>query len=133
MSAPPVRSRAVWEALRFGLAGAGNALVTAGLITVLVRVVEPWAAYAIAYALGLVTATYLVSRFVFRARLTGSRAVRFTTMYVVVFLLGLLALQVALTLGLPKHLSGAVTLVTAPLSFLGSKLIFPSNETAASG
>ena len=113
------------QALRFGVAGAGNALLTAGLTSGLATVIDPRAAYVVAYAIGLVTATWLVSRFVFKARLTGSRAVKFGALYVAVFLVGLLALQIALSLGLPRHLAGGVILVTAPLSFLGSRLIFP--------
>lgn len=119
---------AMWEALRFAVAGAGNAVLTAGLTSGLALVIDPRAAYVIAYAVGLVTATWLVSTFVFKARLTGSRAVKFATLYVSVFLVGLLALQVALSLGLPRGLSGGVILVTAPLSFIGSRFIFPSGE-----
>lgn len=125
----PTAPRELWEALRFAVAGAGNALFTAGLISMLARIIDPRVAYVIAYALALFTAAWLVSRFVFRARLTGVRALRFGVLYVSVFLVGLLALQIALSLGMSRNLSGGVILVTAPLSFLGSRLIFPSNET----
>ena len=100
------------------------------MISVLARIIDPRVAYVIAYTLALFTAAWLVSKFVFRARLTGVRAVKFGVLYVSVFLIGLLALQIALSVGLSRNLSGGVILVTAPLSFLGSRLIFPSDETS---
>ncbi len=114
------------EAIRFVAVGGANTLVTAVALSLLARVINPRIAYAVVYLVGIGVAMVLVSRVVFRTKLDVVRGAQFTVMYIAVFLTGLLALQIALSSGLPRHFSGAVVLVTAPLSFLGSRWIFAS-------
>ena len=103
--------------LRFLIAGGFNTLITGAALSLLALVIEPRAAYGI---LSLV----LSGRFVFQRRITWQRCLGYVVMYLVVFGIGLAALQLALRAGLPSGLSGLVALVTAPLTFLGGRLLF---------
>lgn len=117
------------EILRFAVAGGLNTIVTGVALSLLAGWLDPRLAYLLVYLGGITVASILVSRFVFRSPLTRSRALAFGLMYLIVFGVGLLTLQFALHQGLPRRLSGLVVLVTAPLSYLGSKRIFSSSST----
>jgi len=119
----PDRSNA-GAVLRFAVAGIGNTVLTGTLLTVLTRVVDPAVAYTIAFGTGIAMSTVLAGTFVFRQKLSAPRVIAYVTLYIVVYLAGLAALRAALALGLPPELSGAVILITAPLAFLGGRVIF---------
>ena len=110
--------------LRFLVAGGFNTVVTGAALSLLALVVEPRLAYGIVFVAGTALSPVLSGRFVFRRRITWQRALGYVVMYLVVFGAGLLVLQLALAAGLPAALSGLVALVTAPLSFLGGRLLF---------
>jgi putative flippase GtrA len=111
-------------AVRFGLAGAVNTLVTGALLSWLARVIDPSLAYALIFALGIALSTVLAGTFVFRTRLSRRHVVSYVALYVTVFLVGLVTLRTAIMLGMPHGASGLVVLVTAPLTFIGARLVF---------
>ena len=116
---------------RFLVAGGGNTLLTA-VVTSLVALVAPVGmAYSIGYAAGLALSVVTASRFVFRRRLTLSRAAGVCAVNLLAFLCGFVALTFAHRLGLPGGLSGLTVLVTAPVSFLGAAAVF--RDPAESG
>lgn len=111
------------SAWRFAVAGGANTLVTAALLTLLSLVIDPKVAYTIVFAAGIALSTYLADRFVYGVRM-GRRAVSaYIAMYLVVYLIGLAVIQWLGTRGLPDAASGLVVVVTAPLTFLGGRLI----------
>jgi len=53
--------------LRFLVVGGSNTVITLVLFALLARVMPPWLAYTVVFALGLAYATLLTGRFVFTA------------------------------------------------------------------
>lgn len=111
------------SAWRFAIAGGANTLVTGALLTLLSLVIDPKLAYTIVFAAGIAFSTYLADRFVYGVRM-GRRAMgAYVAMYVVVYLIGLAVIRWLGAAGLPDAASGLVVVVTAPLTFLGGRLI----------
>ncbi|WP_167762122.1 GtrA family protein [Blastococcus sp. CT_GayMR20] len=122
------RSDNLRQALRFLLVGGLNTAVTVVLLAVLARVIDPSLAYSIVYAAGLVFTTVMTNRYVFSADRSWSRMAAFVAWYLAVYGVGLAVVHAldsthrwsSLVLAL------ATVAVTAPLSFLGGRLIFAS-------
>jgi putative flippase GtrA len=114
------------QAGRFLLVGGLNTAVTVALLAVLARLIDPALAYSLVYAVGLVFTTVMTNRYVFSAERSWPRMAAFVAWYLAVYGIGLVVVQVldsgrqwssvALALG--------TVAVTAPLSFLGGRLIF---------
>lgn len=111
------------SAWRFVVAGGFNTLVTGVLLSLLARVIDPRVAYSIVFALGVVIAVVTAGGFVFGVRMTRRLVVLYVAMYLTVFLVGLGAVALAVRAGLPREYSGLVVLVTAPLTFVGGRLL----------
>jgi putative flippase GtrA len=111
------------SAWRFLLAGGANTLVTAGLLALLSLVIDPRLAYTIVFAGGVVLSTVLADRFVYGVRMNRAARVAYVTLYVLVYLIGLLAVHLWTTAGYPEAATSLVVVVTAPLTFLGGRLI----------
>ncbi|MFI2754631.1 GtrA family protein [Cellulomonas sp. P22] len=111
------------SAMRFGLAGGANTLVTGVLLSLLSLVIAPGLAYSIVFALGIVFSTFMAGRFVYRVRMARAQLVQYVALYIAVYVVGLGALAVAVDQGMSPAYSGLVVLVTAPLTFLGGLLI----------
>lgn len=122
------------SAWRFVVAGCANTLVTAVSMSLLSLVIDPRIAYTIGFALGLALAVTLAGGFVFGVRMTKRLSAAYVAMYLGAYLLGLLALSVARSMGMPDHWSGAVVLLTAPLTFIGGRILLvlrnPDRRTA---
>jgi putative flippase GtrA len=118
----------VRQALRFLLVGGLNTGVTVVLLAVLARLIDPALAYSIVYAAGLVFTTVMTSQYVFSADRSWSRMAAFVAWYLAVYGVGMAVVQVLDS----AHQWSSVVLalatvaVTAPLSFLGGRLIFAS-------
>lgn len=110
-------------AWRFALAGGVNTLVTGAALSVLALVVDPRLAYTLVFAAGVAFSTWMAHRFVYGVPLGRGGTVAYVALYVAVYLVGLGALSLAGSLGLPDAASGLVVLVTAPLTFLGGRLV----------
>jgi putative flippase GtrA len=114
--------------LRFIVLGASNTGITLVLFALLARVISPWLAYTVVFTLGLTYTTLLIGRFVFRTHNTLRRSGLFVSWYLAVFAVGLIAVQTLQAIGVhSSNLLAALTVaITAPLNFLGGRLIFQS-------
>jgi len=129
---PERRPRSVHSsAWRFLIAGGLNTLVTGILLSLLATVIDPRLAYTLVYAFGIAMSLTLAGGFVFGVRMTRRLAARYVAMYVVVYLIGLAVIWAAVRAGAPEEWSGAVGLVTAPLTFLGGRLVMTGGLRAA--
>ncbi len=117
------------SALRFVVAGGLNTLVTGIALSLLARVIDPRLAYTIVFALGIAISVALAGGFVFGVRMTTRLAVLYVAMYVTVYLIGLAAVSIAVHAGMPDSWSGLVVLVTAPLTFIGGRLLLVRRAT----
>lgn len=120
MSEPHSLAGSAW---RFLLAGGLNTLVTGALLSLLAVVLDPRLAYTIVFAAGIVLATVLADRFVYGVRMNRPAVAAYVGLYVAVYLVGLLVIHVARVAGAPPATSGLVVVVTAPLTFLGGRVI----------
>jgi len=111
------------SALRFIVAGGANTVVTGALLSLLTLVMDPQIAYTLVFAVGIVISTVLADRFVYGIRLGTKGIVSYVALYVVVYLVGLLAVHLWTASGRPALASGLVVVITAPLTFLGGRLI----------
>lgn len=125
--------RLAGTALRFLIAGGLNTLVTGALLSVLATLIHPFLAYTIVFAAGIVLSTYLAGAFVFRVKMSRKHVIAYVLLYVAVYLVGLGAVALAVRMGLDEAYTGLVVLVTAPLTFLGGRLLLhpPADETPA--
>jgi putative flippase GtrA len=122
------------QSWRFLLVGGANTAVTAALMAVLSMVIDPRVAYTVVYVAGLAFTTVMTSRYVFSAGGSWTRMSAFVAWYLAVYAVGLGVVRVldgghdwpAVPLAL------ATVAVTAPLSFVGGRLIFGSVSRSAS-
>jgi len=120
----PDRPRSlVSSAWRFAMVGGLNTVVTGVLLTVLAQVIDPRLAYTIVFAAGVAFSVAMAGGFVFGVRMTRRLAISYTALYVGVYVVGLVVVAVAVAAGMPEAWSGLVVLVTAPLTFLGGRVL----------
>jgi putative flippase GtrA len=112
--------------LRFLALGGTNTAITTVLFALLARVIAPWLAYTVVFALGLAYTTVYTGRFVFGAVSTRRSSVLFIGLYLTVFVIGLGIVQSLQALGVDSRdvLALSTVVVTAPLTFLGGRWIF---------
>ena len=112
-------------ALRPAVAGS-NTAVTFALLACLSHVLDPRLAYTLVFAAGLIFTSLLTSRFVFSNSVSRAGSVVFVLWYIGVYLVGLLVVHLIDGSGDRSGLVLAfvTVLVTAPLGFLGGRIIF---------
>jgi putative flippase GtrA len=117
--------RAVGEVLRFLLVGGANTVLTYLLLLGLTYVVDPRLAYTVAFVAGVVANVLLTGRLVFGSRPTARRRALYAGWLGVVYLVGLATVQLALVAGVRAEpvLAALPLLMTAPLNFLGGRLL----------
>lgn len=121
---PPEGPRSVRSsAWRFVVAGGVNTLATGIALSLLARVIDPPLAYTLVFLAGIGISVALAGGFVFGVPMTSRLATRYVAMYLVVYLVGLAAVTVAVWAGMPREWSGGVVLITAPLTFVGGRLV----------
>jgi putative flippase GtrA len=132
MSEPAGRPGRTAQLVRFALVGGTNTLVTLGLFVLLQRWLAPALAYTLVFALGLAYTTAMTATVVFGSRLAWRSAAAFVAWYLLVYGVGLLTVSVLGTVWRPSALVTAVVTVavTAPLNFLGGRLLFGSGPRA---
>lgn len=111
------------SALRFLVAGGLNTLVTGALLAALSLVIDPHVAYTLVFFAGIAFSTWMARRFVYGVPLGKGATAAYVLMYLVVYGVGLGAIALAERAGLPEGGTGLVVLVTAPLTFLGGRVI----------
>ena len=113
------------------MVGGSNTAVSLVLFALLARVVAPWLAYTVVFALGLAYTTLLTGRFVFGAQNTRRSSGLFVSWYLSVYVFGLAILHTLQTRGVgsPDLLAVLTVVVTAPLNFLGGRLIFRASSS----
>jgi putative flippase GtrA len=114
------------QLLRFLVVGGSNTLVTLVLFVLLQQWLSPGVAYTVVFALGLAYTTALTATVVFGNRLTWGRGAAFAGWYLLVYTVGLAVVQLLDALWEPSSVVTAVATValTAPLNFLGGRLLF---------
>ncbi len=119
---------------RFLVVGGSNTLITLVLFVLLQQWLSAALAYSIVFAAGLVYTTVLTSTVVFGARLEWRTAVLYIGWYLLVYGVGLGAIQVLQAAWNPSSLVTSLVVlgVTAPLNFLGGRLVFRP-ETMVAG
>lgn len=122
--------RAAWgsgaraQGIRFLASGALNTIVTYALYCVLVAFLHPQVAYAIVFALGIVVAYVLNSRYVFGKRVRLATAAVYPLVYAAQYALSALLVGVLMRAGLgPRIALGIALALVMPLSFVLNRLV----------
>jgi putative flippase GtrA len=118
------------SAWRFVLAGGLNTLVTGLLLSWLATVIDPRLAYTLVFALGIGIAVGTAGAFVFGVKLTRMLTFIYIVMYVTTYAMGLAVIALAGAAGMPPEWSGLVVLITAPLTFVGGRLLLTRRRTS---
>jgi putative flippase GtrA len=129
MSEPPGR---FGQLVRFALVGGSNTVVTLLLFVLLQHWLPAAVAYTLVFALGLAYTTVLTARVVFGARLTRRTSALYVGWYLLVYGVGLATVSLLDSfVGRSPVLTAVVTVaVTAPLNFLGGRLLFAPRRAA---
>jgi len=116
---------------RFLLVGGSNTAVTLVLFVVLQQWLPAALAYTVVFALGLAYATAMTARVVFGARPEWRTGVCYAAWYLLVYGVGLLVVQLLHSSWQPSALVTSVltVAVTAPLTFLGGRVLFRPPST----
>lgn len=121
------------QSWRFLLVGGANTVVTAALMAALSLIIDPRLAYTVVYLAGLAFTTVMSSRYIFSASGSWPRMAAFVAWYLAVYAVGLAVVRL-LDGGYdwsPIPIALATVAVTAPLSFIGGRLIFASAPCSA--
>ena len=108
---------------RFVLAGGLNTAVTTVALALLSLVIDPQIAYTIVFASGIALSVLLADRFVFGVRMTKLTMLTYVAMYLAVYVIGLFVVRAIGSTDLPPSASALVVVVTAPLTFLGGRIL----------
>lgn len=126
MPAHEEQRRTRGQALRFLVVGGLNTLITYAIFIGLGLIIEPWIAYTIAFAAGLIWTSIGSSKFVFRAVFAWRRIAVFIACYLVVWGIGQLVILLISPTGVGELLvtSLIVLVATTPLIFLIGRFVF---------
>jgi putative flippase GtrA len=118
---------------RFLLVGGSNTLITFLLLAALAHFIDHRVAYTLVFAAGMAYTTALTGRFVFSAESSHGRNAAFVLWYIGVYLIGLLAVHLVDRNGERSGFAVALAtvVVTAPLGFLGGRLIYHRSPPVA--
>jgi putative flippase GtrA len=118
---------------RFLVLGGSNTVITFVLLAVLAHFIDHAIAYTLVFAAGLAYTTALTGRFVFSAVGSRAKTAAFIGWYLGVYVIGLLVVRLVDANGRHSGLAVAlaVVAVTAPLGFLGGRLIYHRSPPVA--
>ena len=124
-TAAPSR-RSVRQLARFLIVGGTNTVLTYAIFVVLGLLIEPWIAYTVAFALGLVWTSIGSSRFVFGVRFSLRRVSLFTGCYLGIYGIGrvIILLVNPQTVASLLGTSFIVLVATTPLVYIVGRFIF---------
>lgn len=123
---PVADPRGIRQLGRFLIVGGTNTLLTYAIFVGLGLLIEPWIAYTVAFALGLVWTSIGSSRFVFRARFSLKRVLLFTGCYLVIYGIGRVIIRLVdpQTFGALLLTSVIILVSTTPLVYIVGRFIF---------
>jgi putative flippase GtrA len=122
------------QLLRFGALGGVNTGVTAAAFYLLALVLPAGVAFTIVYAAGIVFVALTTPRYVFRSAASWPQRLALAGWYVVVYVVGLGVVSLLTWLDAPRLVVVIGTVcVTAPLSFLGARLLVSNRGYSADG
>jgi putative flippase GtrA len=123
------------QLLRFGVLGGANTAVTAAAFYLLALVLPARVAFTLVYAAGIAFVALTTPRYVFRSTASWWRRLALASWYVAVYLVGLLVVSLLdSVLDAPRIVVVLGTVaVTAPLSFLGARLLVADRSYTAGG
>jgi putative flippase GtrA len=127
LAEPAVGQRSGYgQVVRFLLVGASNTAVTLALFVLLQNWLSPTVAYTVVFALGLAYTTVMTASVIFGATLTWRTGGAFVGWYLLVYGVGVAVVQAVHLMWQPSSFVTAVVTVgvTAPLNFLGGRLLF---------
>lgn len=109
---------------RFLIGGGLNTAFTYAAFLLLNLFLEAVAAYTIIYVLGIMISYLFNTYYVFKAKSTVSKALKFPLVYVIQYILGVTLLSLLLEYGFDSHVAmiGVIT-VSLPVTFLVSRAI----------
>ncbi len=112
--------------IRFVLVGITNTLLTGALFFLLSFVLPTWVAYSVAFACGIVFASYATPRVAFQVRASTVRRTVFATWYLVVYFIGLGVIRLLQASFVASRLEVTIVTVatTATLGFAGARVLF---------
>lgn len=112
------------QLLRFGALGGVNTAVTTAAFYLLTLVLPARLAFTIVYVAGIALVVLTTPRFVFRSATSWPRRLVLAGWYVAVYVVGLGVVSLLSWLDAPRIVVVIGTVcVTAPLSFLGARLL----------
>lgn len=116
--------------LRYVVAGAVNTAVTYVLYLALLRAMPYAWAYTVAFVAGIGIAYVLQSRYVFAAAASWQTFLAFPLVYVVQYVVGVVALRMLVESGLASRELAAIAVlaVTVPVGFVLSRALFARRE-----
>ena len=120
------------QGVRFLLVGGSNTVVTYLLLVALSTVMDARVAYVLVFVLGLGYTTAMSARYVFGSFLTLRRAFAFVAWYLLTLLAGVAVVGLVADGHSPWVSSLVTVMVTAPLSFLGGRLVFKDRGSTPS-
>jgi putative flippase GtrA len=111
---------------RFLLVGGSNTAITFTLLAILAQFIDHRVAYTVVFAAGLAYTTALSGRYVFSAAGSPAKTVAFVLWYLGAYLAGLLVVHLVDRSGERSGIvvALAAVAVTAPLGFLGGRIIY---------
>jgi putative flippase GtrA len=122
------------QLLRFGALGGVNTAVTAAAFYLLAFVLPEWLAFTVVYAAGIAFVALTTPRYVFRSAASWRRRLALAAWYVAVYVVGLGVVSLLSWLDAPQLVVVIGTVcVTAPLSFLGARLLVSDDSYSAGG
>lgn len=113
---------------RFLVVGLANTVVTYSIFVALGLLIPPEAAYTVAFLVGLAWVSLGTSRFVFRSRGRPWRIVSFAAVYLVVYVVGRVIVELLAPADFLSLMVASIVIiaVTTPLAFLAGHFIFPA-------
>lgn len=122
------RRSAAGAGWRFLLVGGANTAITGLILIGLSYLMPGWLAYTIAFGLGIVFSTVFAARWVFTREGSFRDSVVYAICYGLIYLVGLVCVQVIRSWGWPEFLNVLSIVVTAPLGFIAGRVIFRQRQ-----
>lgn len=117
------------EIIRFAIVGVLATGIHYGVYLVLERLMAPWIAYTIGYAVSFAANFYLSSRFTFQEKATVKKGIGFMASHAVNYGLHIGLLTLFLHAGIPEEIAPVpVYMIVIPVNFILVRFVFHSKK-----